>query len=173
MGEMTSKRGAPSRARGDRRLVAVLGMMGLALGACAAGCVGEFEEAGGFIGVVDGQEFTIRSGRAEPVGDGLEIILSDAEGDGCDGGLIEPVGNRKVILSANEAAEGRYATSEGAQISIQIKNDAQVFTSRDATGSFQLELVELTEGGEVSGTVSGVSDEGDDLDGSFFVTFCP
>ena len=144
------------------------------LSCLALACLDDSESAGGFIGVVDGQDFDVISGRAESVGDGLEIILSDAPGDSCEGtGAIEPVGNRKVILSTEGTEEGRYDTSSDGQISIQIKSSDAVFNSRTATGFFTLDTVDLTLGGEISGTIEGTTDEGDELSGSFFVSFCP
>ena len=137
-------------------------------------CIEGDNTVGGFIGTVEGESFDVVSGRAEHFGTGLEIVLSDAPGDDCFGtGSVEPVGNRKVILSTDAARADRFETAGGGQISIQIKSAGDVFSSRTATGSFTLETLELNEDGEVAGSIEATSAEGDDLKGSFFVTFCP
>lgn len=139
-----------------------------------AGCIPDDENAGGFVGVIDGQEFTVASGRAEIFNGQLEIILSDVNGEGCSGAdFLAPEGSRKVILATEDPTAGTHSTDSDAQISIQIKSTGEVFDGREVNGSFTLDTIERTEGGQVAGTIRGTSDSGDDLDGNFFVEFCP
>ncbi len=151
--------------------LAITAMLGASL---LVGCIADDGSAGGFVGIVDGSDFSVVSGRAEMNGGELEIVLSDDFGDGCSGSTtLEPIGNRKIILTTADPGEGTHNTNTDAQISIQIKNEGEVFTFRNAQGSFTLQTFEQFEGGLVEGTIDGTNSEGDDLNGDFFVQFCP
>lgn len=130
--------------------------------------------AGGNLGQIYGQSFTVISGSAFQSGDSLEIVLSDEPGEDCFGlGDAPPVGNRQVLLTAPQASVGTWSTSQGAQISAQLLNEGGVYEARTASGSLTLTDVVLTEDGEVAGQVQGSTPEGDQIQGNFFVPFCP
>jgi hypothetical protein len=155
--------------RAQLSLLALLLPLGLVTTACI-----QDSGASGNLGLVYGQDFTVSSGSAFQSGDSLEIVLSDEPGEGCFGlGDPPPVGNRQVRLTAPEATVGTWSTSQGAQISAQRLNEGGVYDARAAEGSLTLTDVLLSEDGEVSGAVQGTTPEGDEIQGRFFVPFCP
>ncbi len=137
-------------------------------------CIADSGNAGGDLGLIYDRDFTVVSGSAFQNGDSLEIVLSDEEGEGCQGlGIENSIGNRLVNLTAPETNTGTWSTNQGAQIGVQIRNEGGVYEGRSIQGELTLTDLTLTENGEVSGRVNGTSPQGDALDGTFFVSFCP
>lgn len=156
------------------RLARALGVGSLALLVGLGWCACLTDGLGGSLGVIDGQEFEVASGGAYEDGGGLEIELSDAPGEGCEGSLQEPEdGARMVVLSVPQAVVGTYSTDEGARITIQRRREGQVLELRQATGLIEIEDVGFEGSGWVSGYVQATTPEGDQIEGSFQVDACP